>query len=46
MHTNLTPADQAEADPALYPGKQPGCHMEYEGYDWRELAEILCAGNI
>ena len=42
MHTNLTPSEQAEADPDLYPGKHSGCHMEYEGYDWRELADILC----
>ena len=43
MHTNLTPSDQAPADPALSPGKVPGnCrHYEYEGYDWNELAQIL-----
>ena len=44
MHTNLTPENQAEADPELYPGKDPACrHMEYEGYDWRVLAERICA---
>jgi putative hydrolase of the HAD superfamily len=43
MHTNLTPSDQAPADPALSTGKVPGnCrHYEYEGYDWNELAQIL-----
>lgn len=44
MHTNLTPDHQAEADPALHPLKAPeGCrHFEYEGFDWQELAELLC----
>lgn len=43
MHTNLTPPEQTEADPALLPGIAPqGCrHYEYEGYDWKELAWIL-----
>lgn len=41
MHTNLTPADQEEADPSLLPGKQ-GSHFEFEGYDWQELSELLC----
>lgn len=43
MHTNLTPSDQAEANPALRPGIAPdGCtHYEYEGSDWRELAQLL-----
>lgn len=43
MHTNLTPPDQSEADPALLPGKAPeGCiHYEYEGSCWEELAQLL-----
>ena len=41
MHTNLTPSDQAEADPLLSPGNA-GNHFEYEGYDWQELSELLC----
>ena len=43
MHTNLTPYDQAPADPALLPGNAPeNCrHYEYEGYDWNDLAQLL-----
>lgn len=43
MHTNLTPADQAPADPAKGPGNRPKeCrHFEYEGYNWTELAALL-----
>jgi len=43
MHTNLTPGDQAEADPALLPGNAPEhCrHFEYEGYNWEELAGLI-----
>ena len=43
MHTNLTPSDQAAADPALAPGAAPeGCrNFEYEGYDWDNLARVL-----
>ena len=43
MHTNLTPWDQAAADPALHPEKAPeGCKdFEFEGRDWGVLAEIL-----
>ena len=43
MHTNLTPPDQAEADPSLLPGKAPaGCrHFEYEGSDWAALSQLL-----
>lgn len=43
MHTNLTPSDQAEADPALMPGTAPtGCAaFEYEGADWKELSRLL-----
>ena len=45
MHTNLTPKDQAEADPDLVPGKaEKKCrHWEYEGYDWLDLAEKICS---
>lgn len=42
MHTNLTPPDQREADPALLPGVSRGNHYEYEGSDWAELAELIC----
>ena len=42
MHTNLTPSDQAEADPALFPGNTSGGHYEFEGYDWQQLADLLC----
>jgi putative hydrolase of the HAD superfamily len=41
MHTNLTPPDQADADPALHPDCAPGQEFEYEGYDWAELAQII-----
>ena len=41
MHTNLTPPDQAQADPALHPTVAPGREFEYEGYDWAELAQII-----
>ena len=41
MHTNLTPPDQREADPALHPDVAPGKEFEYEGYDWAELAQII-----
>lgn len=43
MHTNLTPSDQAEADPALHPSCAPeGCrYFEYEGADWGELSRLL-----
>lgn len=43
MHTNLTPADQAAADPALAPGTAPACRKdwEYEGYNWEELSQII-----
>ena len=44
MHTNLTPPEQAEADPALSMRNAPAdCrHWEYEGSDWQELAGLLC----
>ena len=46
MHTALTPADQAEADPALQPGKAPTGtrHYEFEGDDWSVLGDLI--GNI
>lgn len=45
LHTNLTPPDQAEANPALLPGKAPaGCrHFEYEGCDWMEIGQLVQA---
>jgi len=42
MHTNLTPAHQAEADPALKPGRIDILHYEYEGTDWLDLTNIIC----
>lgn len=42
MHTNLTPAQQAEANPALHPQHCMGPHCEFEGWDWHVLAKILC----
>ena len=43
LHTQLTPGDQAPADPALLPGKAPaGCrHFEYEGDNWEELVRLI-----
>ena len=43
MHTALTPADQAEADPALRPGIAPAGtrHFEFEGDDWAELEPLI-----
>ena len=43
MHTALTPADQAEADPALRPGAAPRGtrHFEFEGDDWAELEPLI-----
>ena len=43
MHTNLTPPDQAEANPALHPATAAGKEYEYEGYDWPRLAQIIMA---
>ena len=44
MHTALTPWDQEAAEPSLLPGRAPeGCrHFEYEGWDWTELAQLIC----
>ena len=43
MHTNLTPWDQAPADPSLLPGTAPADyrHLEYEGADWKSLVQHL-----
>lgn len=43
MHTNLTPPDQAEADPARLPSRAPegSRTFEYEGWDWEELSNII-----
>lgn len=43
MHTALTPAEQAAADPSLLPGVAPAGshHFEFEGDDWKELARLL-----
>ena len=40
MHTNLTPADQASADPALSPSPNLR-QMEYEGEDWNTLCKLI-----
>ncbi len=44
LHTGLTPPEQTPADPRLHPDKAPeGCrHLEFEGCNWTELAELLC----
>ena len=43
MHTNLTPPDQAEANPALTLENAPrDFHdFEFEGYDWQQLTKLL-----
>ena len=43
MHTELTPRDQAKADPALLPGhcNTRNRHFEYEGDNWQELTSLL-----
>lgn len=43
MHTALTPADQAAADPALHPSVAPAGtrHFEFEGDDWNTLAPLI-----
>lgn len=43
MHTNLTPSDQAAADPHLLPDTAPkNCrHFEFEGEDWITLSSLL-----
>lgn len=42
MHTNLTPPDQAEANPAHFPGNTSDGQYEFEGCDWKKLKDILC----
>ncbi len=43
MHSNITPAAQAKADPTLLPGIAPeGCrHFEFEGSDWQILSHLI-----
>lgn len=43
LHANITPTDQAAADPALLPGIAPegSHHFEYEGTDWNEIVNML-----
>ena len=43
MHTGLTPAEQAAADPARSPENAPrGCHhFEFEGENWQQLTRLL-----
>ena len=43
MHTALTPADQAPANPALHPSVAPAGtrHFEFEGDDWNTLAPLI-----
>ena len=43
MHTELTPQDQAAADPDLLPcTADDSCrHFEYEGWDWTELSRMI-----
>lgn len=43
MHTALTPAEQAPADPALHPhNASADCrHFEYEGDDWEALLPMI-----
>ena len=43
MHTNLTPAHQAEADPSLLPRtSNKKKHFEFEGADWALLTDMIC----
>ena len=43
LHTGLTPAEQAAADPALSPeNASGGCHhFEFEGENWQVLTDLL-----
>ena len=41
MHTDLTPADQAEADKKKAIGVTDGREYEFEGDDWAELVELI-----
>lgn len=44
MHTDLTPPDQAAADPALAfdPKAENRRDFEFEGSDWEQVAQLLC----
>lgn len=41
MHTELTPPQQRQADPARHPSVADGKHWEYEGDDWHRLLELI-----
>ena len=41
LHTALTPAEQAPADPKFHPQTHPGCHWELESEDWEEISQYL-----
>jgi putative hydrolase of the HAD superfamily len=41
MHTDLTPADQAEADKKKAIGVTDGREYEFEGDNWAELVELI-----
>ena len=41
LHTNLTPVEQAPAQPELHPLTSDGPHWEYEGADWNALVPNL-----
>ncbi len=41
MHTELTPPDQAAANPSLHPRACKGPHFEYEGDNWNELVDLI-----
>lgn len=43
LHTPLTPAEQAAADPRLLPGHAPqdGHCFEFEGADWEKIEKLL-----
>lgn len=43
LHANITPLDQAPADPALFPSIAP-CdthHFEFEGTNWNDILPLL-----
>ncbi len=42
MHTNLTPSDQPPAEASRHLSVYSGRHLEYEGWNWGELAHLLC----
>lgn len=41
LHTNLTPANQEQADPELTLGVAKSGRYEFEGSDWKVLAQLL-----